>query len=129
MAMSETPNMDALFDRSVSEIRPDRVVAIALGDGLPDGKSVSVDDFRRMVRYLGECLVARGGVLYAVTFGWGVGSDDDRVGVPEVSGVVLGGNVRDLVGLRADVRESLEAYGMSSAAFVVDAVHRPVFAG
>jgi hypothetical protein len=104
----------------------DRVLTIAIGrDGqngtLSRGKWLS---FRRQCKQI----AGKYATVVAFTKGAGIGSDDDRDGVPEDSAVLVCINPVDVDQLRQELAHLLPQYGQSSAAFAVDAAHEPVFA-
>ena len=124
----QTPAIDTLA--SGGSVRPDRdrVLTIAIGDATPYGNgTVPAPDFRRAGQSIARSVRQRGGTVYALTQGAGVGSDDDRNGVTERTIIILAGNVRDVAGLRRDVSSVLQSYGMTSACFALDRSHEPVF--
>ena len=105
----------------------DRVTTIALGDLRHDGSRIPADGFERIAERVAAEAEARGGTVYAVTYGEGVGSDGDNDGEAERSAVILVGNLDDVAGLRRHVAEALRASGLTSAAFATDGEHEPVF--
>lgn len=105
----------------------DRVTTIALGDRRGDGSRIPGARFERIAERVAAEAEARGGTVYAVTYGDGVGSDGENDGEAERSAVILVGNVDDVAGLRERVAAMLRASGMTSAAFATDGEHEPVF--
>lgn len=121
-----TPAMDRLVYGDESEKR-DRVVAIAVGDLDRSGRRVDAFMWRDARTLLVEAVERCGGTVYAVTEGDGVGSDGVNDGQAERSLIVLAGNVRDVVRLRRYVAALLRDLDSTSAAFVMDGSHEPVF--
>ena len=106
----------------------DRVLTIAIGDRLPDGTTLPRDKFRAAADSIAIATTHRGGEVFAITEGRGVGSDGDNLGAVETSALIRAGNVRDVQGLRRDVGSVLQSWGMTSAAFAIDRTHSPVWA-
>jgi len=122
----ETPAMDRLVSGDESGKR-DRVVAIAVGDLDRNGRRVDAFMWRDARALLVDSVERCGGTVYAVTEGAGVGSDGVNAGEAERSLIVLAGNVRDVVRLRRYVAALLRDLDSTSAAFVMDGAHEPVF--
>lgn len=132
MHTTTTPAIDALAARAAASypaprVIRDRVITIAIGDLLPDGSRLPRARFYAIAGRIADDVIARGGTVYAMTYGDGFGSDGVNDGAPEHSAVILAGNVADVAGLRADVAGWLRASGMSSAACALDVAHEPVF--
>lgn len=112
-----------------SDQRPDRdrCIAVAIGDLDRYGARIPTETFLHAANSIALAARRHGGTVYALTTGEGIGSDGANNGATESSAVILCGNVRDVPAFRRDVADVLRLLNSSSAAFIYDGAHEPVF--
>lgn len=109
-------------------VNHDTVITVAIGAETPNG-TLLPNDLKAAAKAVRLAIEAVGGTVVAMTYGEGVASDDDRLGTPEATAVVLAINTNPDLGeyLRFRIADILRAFEMTSACYAVDSRHEPVF--
>lgn len=107
----------------------DTVVTVAIGAETPNG-TILPRDMVAAAAMVKTALQAAGATIVATTHGQGVASDDDRLGTPEPTAVIVAINPDpDRIGLmRYRIADVLRAFDMTSACCAIDGAHEPVWA-